>query len=191
VSFGFALGHLAASSVWNDSFVFLHRTNFSALPPELTEQLENQVREVLAAQTPEEAWERLFEDVKLVVSDPETGTRYELEPRVMVKATESLIREYALPSEAQHLSGKEARIQVSFVSVMPSESCDYTAVFPWLCNGFTLGVSVHGQPRYLLYSSGMRGTASIQSGGQHQSKLQCSSTDLILPGSTLQFEWKF
>lgn len=191
LSFGFALGHLAANSLWNEIFVFLHRTNFSALAPDLTETLENQVRTVLAEQTPEEAWERIFENVQIHVSDLETGTRFNLAPGTIVKATESLVREYALPSEAHHLPGKEARIEVSFRSVMPSESCDYTAVFPWLCDGFTLGVSVRGQPRYLLYSSGMRGTATIQSARQHQSKLQCSSADLILPSSTLTFEWGF
>ena len=54
-----------------------------------------------------------------------------------------------------------------------------------------MGVSVRGQPRYLLYSSGMRGTATIQSARQRQSKLQCSSADLILTNSTVTFEWTF
>ncbi|KAA6465273.1 alpha/beta hydrolase [Acidobacteria bacterium AB60] len=191
LSFGFALGHLTANSLWNENFAFLHRTNFSALAPDLTGSLENRVRTVFADETPEEAWERIFENVELRVSDLETGTRFELEALAITDGTESLVREYTLPTEAQHLSGKEARIEVSFRSVMPSESCNYTVTFPWFCDGFTLGVSVRGQPRYLLYSSGMRGTAAIQSARQHQTKLACSSADLILPSSTLTFDWGF
>lgn len=191
LSFGFALGHLAAESVWNDRFAFLHRTNFSALSPELTNQLENEVREVLAGQHPEEAWAKLFEDVQIHVCDPESGRQYRLDPGLITIGNESLIRQYILPGPAQYLSGREARIQVSFYGIMPSASCDYTTVFPWLSNGFTFNVSVRDQPRYLLYSSGMRGTATIQANRQHETKLQCSSGDLILPGSTLLFEWGF
>ena len=191
LSFGFALGHLAAASIWNDGFVFLHRTNFSALSPELTSQLENEVREVLNGHLPDDAWERLFEDVQIHVRDPESGGQFKLDPGLITIGNESLIRQYSLPDKAKYLSGREARIEVSFYGIMPSESCNYTAVFPWLCNGFTINVSVREQPRYLLYSSGMRGIATIQANRQHQTKLQCSSADLILPGSTLQFEWGF
>ncbi len=191
VRFGFAVGHITTESVWNDTFVFLHRLYFSALTPELTTRLESAIRTVLEPGHAETAWETLFDEVQIRVKDTHGGPWHRLVPGTMEIASESLIREYSLPPEAVHLAGKEAVIQVSFRSVRPSASCDYKATFPWLCDGFTINVTVLGQPRYLLYSSGMRGTATIQSTPQHQSKLQCSSADLILPGSTLQFEWGF
>lgn len=189
--FGFAVGHLAAGLAWDDTFLFLHRINFSALSPELTEQLENAIRKVLNPGEPQMAWDCLFEDVLIRVKDSHSGLWINLEPGAIEIANESLIREFLLPSEAQHLCGRETLIHINFRSIKPAASCDYTAVFPWACDSFTMNVTVRGQPRYLLYSSGMRGTAAIQSDRQHETKLQCSSTDLILPGSTIQFDWGF
>jgi pimeloyl-ACP methyl ester carboxylesterase len=189
--FGFAVGHIAAGSVWNETFVFLHRIYFSALTPELTGRLENAIRTVLDTDNVDRAWETIFDDVRIRIKDARGGVWHQLVPGITEITPECLIREYSLPPETVHLVGKEAIIHVSFRSVGPSASCDYKATFPWLCDGFTINVTVLGQPQYLLYSSGMRGTAMIQSIRQHQSKLQCSSADLILPGSTLQFEWGF
>jgi len=177
--------------VWDDTFVFLHRIYFSALTPELTARLENAIRMVLDAGNADIAWETLFDEVQIRVKDTLSGVWHSLVPRTTEIASEYLLREYSLPPEAVHLAGKEVVIHVSFGSVRPSASCDYKATFPWLCDGFTINVTVLGQPKYMHYSSGMRGTATIQSTPQHQSKLQCSSGDLILPGSTLQFEWGF
>jgi pimeloyl-ACP methyl ester carboxylesterase len=190
LNFGFAVGHLAAGEVWNDTFVFLHRTSFSSLSQGLTNRLENALRAVLATDS-QQAWDKLFKNVQIRVEESDGSASYHLVPGAIKTAKESLIREYSLPSEAEHLCGKEAVIHVSFGSIRPSASCDYTAVFPWLCDRFTINVSVQGQPTYLLHSSGMRGTAAIQSNRQHETKLQCSSADLILPGSTLQFDWGF
>jgi pimeloyl-ACP methyl ester carboxylesterase len=188
--FGFAAGHLTSDSVWNNTFVFLHRINFSALSPELTDRLEKKIREVLSS-TPQDAWDALFQEALIRVSGDHGGSWYDLEPGAIAIKSSSLVREYALPSQAKHLCGEEALIDVSFRSLRPTASCDYTTTFPWGCDGFTTSVTVLGQPRYLIYSSGMRGTAAIQSNRQHQTQLQCSSVDLILPGSTLQFEWSF
>jgi len=127
----------------------------------------------------------LFDDVEIRESGDDGGQWHDLQPGTITTPAGCLIREYSLPADAMHLSGQEALIHVSFRSIKPSASCDYTATFPWLCDGFTIGLAVQGQPRYLLYSSGMRGTATIQSIRQHQTKIECSSTDLILPGSVL------
>ncbi|WP_353071485.1 alpha/beta fold hydrolase [Tunturiibacter gelidoferens] len=191
LKFGFAVGHILADSVWTNNFVFLHRCNMSALPSELSNRLQNTIRELLRTMTAEVAWGRLFDEVRLVVHDLATGVRHELHPGVFTRGDFSLIRDYTLPEDANHLVGKEATIEVSFSSVMPTASCDYTASFPWLCDGFRFNVFVQGEPRYLLHSVGLRGAAAIQVNREHQSRLQCSSEDLILPGSTLQFEWRF
>ena len=189
--FGFAIGHLAANSVWNDTFVFLHRINFSALSPELTERLENAVRGVLNQDEPQMAWDKLFEEVRIRARDSGNGLWFELEQGAITIEKECLICEFALPPAAQHLHGKDALININFRSIRPSASCDYTATFPWACDTFRINVTVRGQPKYLIYSSGMRGTAAIQTNRQHQTKLECASTDLILPGSTIQFDWSF
>lgn len=189
--FGFAAGHLAARKAWNNTFLFLHQINFNALSQELTERLESAIRGVLNPEQPQMAWDSLFEDVLIRVSDPQNGLWVGLEPGAIAISNEYVIREFALPPEAQHICGKEALIQISFHSIKPTASCDYTAAFPWACDSFSINVTLRGQPRYLVYSSGMRGTATIQSDRQHQTQLQCSSTDLILPGSTIQFDWGF
>jgi pimeloyl-ACP methyl ester carboxylesterase len=191
VKFGLAVGHIAGAAVWDNTFVFLHRASFGALTPELTYRLETAIRNLLGTGNADSAWEKLFEEVDIRVRNPADGAWHTLIAGNIEVSAESLVREYALPNEAEHLEGTEVLVHVSFKSVRPSASCDYRAAFPWLCDGFTINVTVLGQPKYLLYSSGMRGTAAIQSNREHQSKLQCSSADLILPGSTLQFEWGF
>jgi len=188
LKFGFALGPIAARTIWSDDFVFLHSIRFGALPSAIAGPLQAQLRTVLGSG--EAAWPQLFDNVVIRIRHPDHKNAWQaLTPGAFELPKDGLVRSFTLPPEAAWLINQEAVVDVAFRALLPNVINDYTMQFPWLCDGFVVRVTVMGNPSYLITGQGMR--AALQSQREQQWKVEYSSNDLILPNSFLQFEWGY
>lgn len=189
VKFGFAVGGIAAGAIWNDDFVFLHSLRFGGLSTEQSDPIIQRLKGVLAAG--EAGWSRLFDKVVVRIRRPNDNLSYQLQEGALEHFSDRLFRLFLLPPEASHLISEEVVIDISFRGLLPTAITDYTVSFPWLCDTFTVRVTVDGKPSYLIDSQAMRGLPKLDVKREQQGKMEYSSKDLILPDSYIRFEWGF
>ncbi len=189
VKFGFAIGPIAAEAIWSDDFAFLHSVRFGALSVEQTDPIRKRLREIVAQGAA--GWGRLFDSVLISVRRADDDQWFQLSEGPVEQVDDGLVRRFLLPKEAISCVDQEVEIKISFRSVLPAEITDYTVMFPWLCDGFTVRLGIEGNPSYLVDSQAMRGVPSLQIKREQHEKIEYSSQDLILPGSYIRFEWGF
>jgi len=187
VKVGFAIGNIAAGAVWSDEFAFLHSVHFGAVPAAATETIRDRLRALLHGP---EGWARVFDDVAVRIT-PDGKTWHAVDAGPLEQVNDGLVRRFQLPPHAADLVGREAIIDVAFRSIIPAAITDYTMDFPWLCDGFAVRVAIKGNPSYLVANQAMRGHAAPAPIREHQGKVEYSSEELVLPGSSIQFEWAF
>ena len=186
--FGFALGTIATSDLWSDDFVFLHRLLLAALTPNETQDVITTLRAVL--RDPKGAWTKLFDALHVRFEHGPRGFR-EMIPGELVSKGDGLICPFSLPDDASGLIGKDVRVDVTFRSLLPSSMQSYHVEFPWLCEGFSTVLSVERPVTVLVASQAMRGTDQAQRTEEGHGKIKFSSDGLVIPSSSIQFEWRF
>jgi hypothetical protein len=102
-----------------------------------------------------------------------------------------LVRRFSVPAAASNLVDHEVDLRISFKSLAPSAITSYTVSFPWLCDSFVFQLVVSDSPSYLIDTAGMKGNPELKVTREDVGRIEYTSSDLILPGSFLSFEWKF
>lgn len=191
VKFGIALGDIAGDAIWrkNDDLVFLHSLRLGALSVGQSDIIRRLLRGTFGDGA--RGWSRVFSDVSLRVRHSGKDSWHELEASSLEEESEGMVRCYKLPEEASGLIGQEIFIDIRFKGVLPVTVTDYTVWFPWLCDSFNARVTVDGSPSYFIDSKAMRGDPILRSKRDPQCEIEYSSEDLILPGSSISFEWGF
>jgi pimeloyl-ACP methyl ester carboxylesterase len=188
VKFGFAIGAIAAGSIWDDDFAFLHRILFGALPLEQSEPIHKELQDVVTSG--ERGWTRIFQNVLLKIHKPGDAQWHDLKEGSIETVTDGFVRRYSLAPDAAIFIGTEVEINITFRSLLPIEITDYKVSFPWLCDTFTARVAITDPPSFFVDSQAMRGNPELTINKDQLGKIEYRSKDVIFPGSYIQFEWK-
>ena len=188
VMFGIALGAIDAKAIWDDSYAFLHTIRLNGLPEDVRASIRRRFEAAIT--DGETGWNRLFDKVSITVRRDSTQPWTVLDPDGLEQRAGGLVRRFSVPAEASGLVGHEVDICISFKGLTPSAITNYTVSFPWLCDSFVFRLVVKDSPWYLVDTVGMKGTPKLDV-TRDDIGIEYASTDLILPGSFLAFEWKF
>jgi len=184
LKFGFAFGSIASDKLWSDQFLFLHRLMFRGLTKAESTKIIESLRALLGDSS--KAWMSLFHDLRVTVG---TGSAVaELKPGNPTVVDDGIVCDLDLP---QDLVGKEARVKLSFRSLLPLNIRHYRIWFPWLCESFSATVSFERDVAYLASSQAMRGSVEADAREEAYGKVAFQSSELILPDSYIQLEWRF
>jgi pimeloyl-ACP methyl ester carboxylesterase len=190
LKFGFANGEIAAGKIWSEDFVFLHSLRFGALAQADRQAIQDQLGDVLRLPG-ETGWQTLFRQVRITARLPNEVTEYDLDAGPLENLNDGLVRLYSLPAAAAGLAGQDVVVNVRFQSLLPKAITDYAVEFPWLCDGFAVSATVQGGPGYFIASQAFRGSSRVETTREVQRRIEYTSADVALPGSRIQFEWKF
>jgi pimeloyl-ACP methyl ester carboxylesterase len=184
LKFGFAFGSIASDKTWSDQFLFLHRLLFRGLSKAESSKIIESLRPLL--NNPGKAWKILFRDLRVSVGTGRDSV--ELQPRDPVAVDDGIVCDIDLPKE---FVGKEERVKLSFTSLLPMNIRHYRIWFPWLCESFSATVSFEREVAFLAAYQAMRGSMEASAREEAYGKMGFQSSELILPESYIQMEWRF
>jgi hypothetical protein len=182
---GFAMGPIAYKSLWNDDFAFLHSLSLTSISAEDSEKIKQQLRPVMGSG--ERGWAALFHQPSLRTSV--NGDKWhELRAGQIETENDGLIRKYYFPEQARSFVGQEVMIEAHFRGLVNSQIKGYNVTFPWLTEGFDVTVNVRGSATYFISSPALNGAHFKKE--EEPSKIAYSSSDLVLPKSSIRFDWQ-
>lgn len=189
---GFSFGRIASKQVWEKQPIYVHQVIADMAREDDRNRLAKKADEILSQLAPVDAWPVFFPALSVaILTEPDRRAILPCAGQVK-RIGRSLLKTYALPSEAMDLLGEEATLEVRYESVVPRSLESFHVAFPWLTHRCDVRVTIHGKLESLKVNNWLTGGQDVKEDAetmQHKSEVLLTAADVVLPGSSVEIRW--
>jgi len=186
-----SFGEIAQEQTWNKQPAYVHQIKLNTIAEAERGRCAEAFDKVLNAYKPEKAWEVFFHELNVTISD--NTTRFPLNGGQVERIGSSLLRTFPLPDEAMGCLGEEVTFDLTYRSVAPQALTSFFVMFPWLTDQATAQVTVLGQLKFLSFIPRLASDKDVSIQAEkvpHKGEALVKATNLVLPGSSVEFRWE-
>jgi hypothetical protein len=201
IRIGVSLGKIAGNEFWSKMRAaeagsshpaYAHGFYVDTLPEIERRKVTDELIRILSRKDTEASWRLLFRTISVALSTAGDTADIRLVEGELFRGSSALLRSFTLPSTPSVI-GEEVTIKINYESIVPQALPSFEVRFPWLTQGCSLEIIVHGDMEYFVWASHLVGEPMTEVASENQGQLckfMFKCNDLVLPASGLDIRWQ-
>ena len=191
ISLGLALGRAATENAWSEhNPVYIHGIRLDTVQP----AERGPITAAINAQTgsAQTAWDSSFSNVRMRIREVSGAQWHNLVQAPPILGSDFVISDFSVPSEAQHLVGKDVELDFGFRTIRPSTLTEHTWHFKWLTHGANVEINVKNA-QFLFAAPHTIGLTKFDVSQvedyQIRKTIRVRTDEIVLPDTVVRFRW--